>query len=333
LLTLAPALATFALVSTLFHLSAASRDAFLPRAGVELYLGQRPEAKAYYRPLPDQPSYPYGHLFVARELAEQAVGRPLTAAEADRYYRDRAWAFVSSRPLAAARLALAKGGLFLNDLEPKAEDYLPYLSRRARVLAMPLGFGALVALAPLGAIALWGRGRRRELALLGGVLLAVLATNLLTFVTWRSRVPAVLPLIPLAGVGVVELVAAVARLRAGLAAVRLRAALVPALATTAAIWVAYRPVATEAQARWQRAASANDRASASAELRLRRLGTLEARSERSRGQELERAHLLASLQRHDEAYRLLRDLDAHDDVWGREQLDRYQRWLDGVSRR
>lgn len=130
----------------------------------------------------------------ATELAEQALGRPLTPSEVSRYWTGRALEFIAREPGRWLRLMGRKAVLFVSRVETgDAEDQYTYgdWSVLLRLLTPILGFGLLVPLAVAGIVLAWDRGPAR---LLAALLAAYAATVVATFVMARYRHPA-LPLL------------------------------------------------------------------------------------------------------------------------------------------
>ncbi len=180
---------------------AAGDNAYWPVSGIHARVGFHDGATGTYSNLPGVPGFPFGHAFAGRMLAEVEACRPLTPAEANRHHWAKAVDFVRRNPQQTARIVAAKLGYFFADFELKGNDYLEFLRTQSMALRLPLGFGCIVFLATAGGIGLVRERRWGLLLLLGGCLGAVLAANLITFVTWRYRLPAVVPLLVLAGHG------------------------------------------------------------------------------------------------------------------------------------
>ena len=150
-----------------------------------------------------------------RALAEEAEGRPLTAGEVSRYWRDRSLAFVREDPIAAAALYARKLALVWTVAEIPQILHVAALRRDLPAFGrLPLaGPAVLMPLALLGLVFTVASARSRPgrgfLALL---VLAFTAATALFFVTDRYRVQAIPLLAVLAGLGVSE---ALRHLRSG----------------------------------------------------------------------------------------------------------------------
>jgi len=206
---------------------------FLPtssQGGVNFYIGNNPQADGTYQPIVPGKQIPALERREPARLAEQAMGRRLTAGEVSRYWLGRSLDWVRREPGAFARLQVRKLGMFWSWYEwPDAVDYY-HVKMLSPVLRMPLlEFGAAVLLALAGVVL-----ARRRLAPFAPALLFTLGWMLTTvffFLFSRYRLPAVPALLVLGGVtlaGAVEAWRAGNRRRtAGLAAIVLTALLLP----------------------------------------------------------------------------------------------------------
>ena len=174
------------------------------QAGRNLYYGNRPGADGTYQPLRPGRGAIRWEEADARELAEAALGRRLSAAEISDYWSGRALAFVRERPGEWLRLMARKAFLALNALEiMDTEDQYSHRDHAplAKALGWVLHFGVVLPLAALGAAVTrrdpGGRGR----ALLALLLAAYTASILVFFVLDRYRYPMVAILIPFAAAG------------------------------------------------------------------------------------------------------------------------------------
>lgn len=168
---------------------------FLPRAGVDFAIALSTE-DGTYKPIRGLSGTLVGHTFESRFVAELALGRPLTPAAASAYHRDEGLRQAAEHPRAVLRGLVRKAALFVSSHEVTTElDPLWFVS-----LALPLwgapSFPVLLGLAAIGGIATWRSrkpGGTYVLVLGGGLLLAVFAANLAGYVSWRYRLPAVVP--------------------------------------------------------------------------------------------------------------------------------------------
>lgn len=278
---------------------------FLPVAGVHARVGFHSGANGAYHALEGIPDLPYGHAFVSRLRAEIETGRMLTPAEADRHHLARSWRFVRENRGEASTLVLRKLALLFNDYEVKGNQQLDRIRSEAPILdRLPLGFGSLLILAIWGVVAVVEQGRRRALIPLLGIAAAVVAANVLTFVTWRYRIDLVVPMLVLAGPGALWLARGLIDLgRSGPGRRRRiggfgRRVLLPAV--IAAV-IAFRPVDPELDATASRGAQRNAELSRRAEVTKARLAEIECAGDPARGETL-RVRLLVRLHRHSEAF-------------------------------
>ncbi|HEY6867517.1 MAG TPA: hypothetical protein VI792_09680 [Candidatus Eisenbacteria bacterium] len=172
---------------------------------------------------------------VARASLE--TGRALDARAASAYWTRRALDWIRAHPGEAAGITLRKAALMLNAAEVPNHLDFGFIREHAPALwLMPVGFGAVLALAVLGfGDAVLRRRRRGETGLLLLLAAGVLASVLPFTVADRYRAPMVLPLIVAAGAGVAALARLARERHAGAergTAVVLAASLVAALVST-----------------------------------------------------------------------------------------------------
>jgi hypothetical protein len=178
------------------------------QSGVHVRIGFQPGATGYYHQLADVPASPIGHVFVAHMAAELHRGQRLSDVESNRVFTGVAWDWIQDEPGAATLLVLRKLRAAFSAFEPPANDSMVVLAAHAPVLRwLPATHGVLVVLAALGLLVLlWRPSRRRVALLLLAVLAATVVPLVVTFVTWRYRLPMLVPLLLLAGLAVAELV-------------------------------------------------------------------------------------------------------------------------------
>ncbi|MGH9385716.1 MAG: ArnT family glycosyltransferase, partial [Vicinamibacterales bacterium] len=159
-IVLLPVAARNKIVSGEFHLTTS-------QFGPNFYIGNNETASGTYQPLRFGHGDPKYERQDARELAEQAMGRPLTPAEVSRYWTWRALEYIRTQPgdwlgLMGRKIMLAWNAAEVAD----TEDQLSYAewSVLLRVASRVWHFGVLAPLALLGIWATWPR--RAELALL-----------------------------------------------------------------------------------------------------------------------------------------------------------------------
>src|SRR3954469_5470583 len=202
---------------------------FLPttsQGGVNFYIGNNAQADGTYQPIVPGKQIPALERREPPRLAEQALGRRLTAGEVSRYWLSRSLDWVRREPGAFVRLQGRKLGMFWSWYEwPDAVDYSP-VKPLSPVLRLPLlEFGGAVLLAIAG-LAL----ARRRLAPFAPVLLFILGWTLSTIVFFlfsRYRLPVVPALLVLGGVALAGVAEGNRRLAAGLAAIVLTAFVLP----------------------------------------------------------------------------------------------------------
>ncbi|HWB81286.1 MAG TPA: hypothetical protein VG755_40265 [Nannocystaceae bacterium] len=178
--------------------------------GTSFYIGNNAKARGVWNP---------GAVFtgdVSHELDEHGgAGGGSQAermAEMGRDLYARAWRDIADDPGRWLWLECRKLWLLLGNDE-LAQDFDVRGERELIPWAYPFGlpFGLLLALAAVG-VRKWWRARlddpslRARLLVLAGLVLATVAANLVFFTSSQHRLPLAIPLLPLAAVGVVELV-------------------------------------------------------------------------------------------------------------------------------
>ena len=170
--------------------------------GSNLYIGNHPGARGGYEPMRLGRGSAEFERQDATELAQEALGRPLSPAEVSSYWTRRAIDYAVSQPgdwlrLMARKLALLLSAVELVDSEDQytTAEFSTVLRETGR-----LGhFGVLAPLALLGAFVSWRR--RRELWWLYAASAIYAASVLLFYVFARYRYPLVPFLALLAGAG------------------------------------------------------------------------------------------------------------------------------------
>ena len=145
-----------------------------------------------------------------RREASRRLGREVDLATSSAFWRRQAWAEIAADPGGWIRLLGKKAWLLANDYEKGDNEDPATLRALIPAAALPLpGFGLVLALALLGALAIRGHDNPMK-SFLGLAALAYAAGCLLFFVTGRYRLPLAVPLLIVAGEG----------LKAGLAGLR-----------------------------------------------------------------------------------------------------------------
>ncbi|MBI5597386.1 MAG: glycosyltransferase family 39 protein [Elusimicrobia bacterium] len=172
--------------------------------GVNLYLGNNPEADGLNQP-PSFVRYGPGHEY--QDFAEEAgrrLGRPLSRAEVSRYWTGRVLEFWGREPGRAAALFVRKAGYFWNHAEPPDNFFLEIFRRFTRLGPVPLvswGFISAFGLAGL----LWSLRGATRFWMLHAFVLAQFLVCVLFYVLARYRFPAAAGLIPFAGLALSRL--------------------------------------------------------------------------------------------------------------------------------
>jgi hypothetical protein len=289
-------------------------DRFLPVGGVHMRIGFQPGAIGTYHVLKRFPALPLGHTFFARMAADARDGYPHSAAEADQSYIKEATDFIRQNPRETLTILRRKFEQFFNDFESAANHYLPHVISRVKVMRIPsAGWGGFVILAFWGLVALIHRRKWNVLTLLGGLVSSVLLMNLMSFVTFRYRYPAIIPLALLSAFGLAYLgqqARQIVSLRKGwLSSIMLL--LIIITCTLGVGWYAYRPVLAMAQRSMTETAERNLLLSKSGEKAYSSLAKLDGLDVLTPEQEDKRGMLLHTLGRYTESYHQLELLALH----------------------
>lgn len=176
------------------------------QAGPNFYIGNHRGADGRYQPLVKGHETPEFERRDATTLAQEAVGRPLSAREVSRYWMGRTFEEIGADPGGWLRLMGRKTAMVWNRYEVSDAESL-YVYGESSVVLGVLGrawhFGVLCPLAAVGLVGTWGERRRLWVyyALIASMAAAVAAF----YVLGRYRYPLALLLIPFAATGCMEL--------------------------------------------------------------------------------------------------------------------------------
>ncbi|MGQ0733419.1 MAG: tetratricopeptide repeat protein [Acidobacteriota bacterium] len=172
--------------------------------GPNLYIGNHAEANGSYVALQEGRGDPAYERQDATDLAERALGRPLSAGEVSAYWRGRAIGFITAQPADWLRVMWRKVVLLASVTEmpdTEAQESHADSSATLKTLGQVGHFGVLLPLAIVGAIVTWPR--RDRLWVLYALTAGYAASVLVFFVVARYRYPLVPFLILFASAGVV----------------------------------------------------------------------------------------------------------------------------------
>jgi 4-amino-4-deoxy-L-arabinose transferase-like glycosyltransferase/thioredoxin-like negative regulator of GroEL len=164
--------------------------------GLNFYIGNNPQADGIYTRLPGIAASIAGQARDARRAAEQAAGRPLSAAEVSDHYYGLAWDWIASQPGAAFRLFGRKLALLVNRVDVPLNYSYAYYSREEATLLRALPVGAWL-LVPLGLVGLFVRpfGHTRSGYWTWASFVPLFGLTVAAFfVTDRYRMPLLVPL-------------------------------------------------------------------------------------------------------------------------------------------
>jgi 4-amino-4-deoxy-L-arabinose transferase-like glycosyltransferase len=173
--------------------------------GPNFWMGNNPASTGTYEAPAWVEARPSSEIVAFQAEAERRLGRPLTRKEVQQYWLDEGLRFWSDTPGAALELTAKKAWLLLNDYEVP-DNYAFTCVRGFFAPALwfaPLGWGALLGLALLGAWRAWSSQPRARPIVAFAVLYG--ASVAAFFIFDRYRLPLVPPLCLLAAYGVFEL--------------------------------------------------------------------------------------------------------------------------------
>ncbi len=203
--------------------------------GLNFYIGNHDNASGFYRQIPGITPTIIGQARDAQRVAREALGRPVTEAEASDYFFGLAWTWIREHPGQAALLFLRKLGYVFHAQHIALPYSYPFYAYDAQTMLRFYAIGPWV-LAPLGLVGLIvaaPRAHRREYLIWAMFVPSYAAGVAAFFVAERYRLPVLVPLAMGAG-------AAVDLAWASLAAGRPRALALPigalALVAVSANW-------------------------------------------------------------------------------------------------
>ncbi|OGH62597.1 MAG: hypothetical protein A3G34_13495 [Candidatus Lindowbacteria bacterium RIFCSPLOWO2_12_FULL_62_27] len=172
--------------------------------GQLLYIGTLKDGGGGYSVPPFVAARPESEHRDFRRMAEQNLGRRISAGESSRYWARQAAREIAADPAGQMKLVAKKALAFWNADEPPDNSDYRYGRRLSRVLSLPLaGIGVVLPLAAIGFFLAVVSGRRWFLPL--GFLLVYFISVLLFYQSYRFRLPAVPSLLMMAGASVVWL--------------------------------------------------------------------------------------------------------------------------------
>lgn len=170
--------------------------------GIHMYIGNHKGAWGGYSVVNGVRPNIVGHFFDARRVAEKETGRSLSASEVSRHWKNKAFDFAVRERAAFILLLKEKLQLFFNFYEVTNNGNYQYLTHRSSFLAFLPNIALLLPLGMAGLILLLREFRRFWIMHL--FFLSYLIALLMTFVSWRYRLPIVLVLWPAAAYLVIE---------------------------------------------------------------------------------------------------------------------------------
>jgi tetratricopeptide (TPR) repeat protein len=192
------------------------------QGGVNFFIGNNAAADGAYHPIVPGKQIPALERQEPIRLAEEAMGRRLSAGEVSRFWLGRALEWARRNPGSFLRLQARKLAMFFRGYEwPDAVDYY-WIASLSPVFRLPLlEYGGALILAAAGVLLALGERRRapdRDLAPALVFLGAWVLSTIAFFLFSRYRLPAVPALLVLGGLPVAALVVAWQTRRRGAAA-------------------------------------------------------------------------------------------------------------------
>lgn len=181
---------------------------FSVHGGLNLYIGNNPKAPGYYSNVMGVANSPIQQITTSIRIASEKKGRPLTAAEASRYWRNQAVSFFTESPLDALGLQIKKTILFLSQKEISLNIDYAKSRRLVPIMNLPFfSFGCVAPLAILGVVLLFRRRSNfsADIALVLGIMGCTMVSVVIFFISDRYRLPVVPFLTIFASFGMVRL--------------------------------------------------------------------------------------------------------------------------------
>ena len=204
--------------------------------GPNFYIGNSPHATGTYVPLRAGRADPLFERADAQQLAEQALGRSLTATQVSNYWLRQGWNYAQTQPIEWLSLLGKKWLMTWNFVEiVDSDDFYLYQewSPLLNGLTQVGNFGILAPIAALGVALTWKE--RRRLIILYALILTMAFSVALFYVFGRYRLPLVPMLALFAGAAVVRISALIRSRKLGL--------LLSSLAIAVLAWfVVHRPI-------------------------------------------------------------------------------------------
>jgi len=165
--------------------------------GIHFYIGNHKGAWGGYTKVNGIRPNPAGHFNDARRLAERETGQVMSASETSAFWRNKAFEFIKEKRGEFVSLLWKKTLLIFSAYEIPSNVNYQYLSQKSSFLSIFPGIGLLLPLGLCGI--LFSIPEYRKLAPLFIFFITYALGVILSFVTWRYRLPLTLALLPFAG--------------------------------------------------------------------------------------------------------------------------------------
>lgn len=194
--------------------------------GLNFYIGNNPEADGTYHAVPGITPSIQGQAGEARRLAQAALGRPVSDAEASAWFYRRGLAFMRQQPGRALPLFLRKLAYVFNAADLSLNySFAYYRDAKAALRWLAIGPWLLVPLGLVGAMAPWPSPASVRWTWIAFIPTYAVSVALF-FVSGRYRLPLLVPLCVTAAAGLLHLVRTLRERRARAVAVQLAALVV-----------------------------------------------------------------------------------------------------------
>ncbi len=167
--------------------------------GIHLYVGNHKGAYGGYSIVDGVRPNPAGHFYDARRIAERELGRRLSSREVSRYWGKKAFEFARGEKTEFFRLIREKIRLLFSFFE--LNDY-DYFRSRSPLLGMLPGIGLFLPVCMAGLFL--SVSEHRRFWALHALILTTAFGMIITFVTWRYRIPLIFALLPFAAYGIAQ---------------------------------------------------------------------------------------------------------------------------------
>ncbi len=160
-------------------------------AGIHLYIGNHSNALGVYTFVRGVRPSTFGHYFDTKRVAESELRKKLTDSAVNKYWKDKAWDYISKNPISALKLYIKKL-IFVSNVEEISNNYgLDYFRSNYlpfKLMNYPFSFGILFVLGILG----FRFSKIKYKWFFASNFLIIFFLSAIIFVTSRYRLPLVI---------------------------------------------------------------------------------------------------------------------------------------------